>query len=716
MDQNITINKKVTLDLNGKNLIGDNATLSSKGDGYKGRTLEIASGADVTIKNGTISSKSAVPAGVEAEVASIKMSGTGKLTVESNATIDMNGSFAIMMAADWNGTLNMNGSTITGDAGITVNGTNKTGGTITIGNGTTINVTGTGLYLAGRSTTNITGGTITGGNAGIEIRAGVLNVSDGVFTAGGAFNEEKNDNGPTVKGAALAVSQHIEEQAITVTVNGGTFKATGSNGKALYENDLENGESNNNSEGVSITVSGGTFTGAVESKNKKMTISGGTFDSAVQSEAVAAGKTCASLKSGETSMYYVGDPAALATKLTEMAKAGDTIAVWKGNCALTGVKDGVKVKKEAGAGAVTAKIGGKDVTLNDNEEVHNHVVDTKTWVKTDPAKHWNACSVCDEKLNAAAHTFKTVVDKAATATEKGSQHEECTVCGYKKAATEIPATGTGGGTGTPGGDSASIDPTKPVVVTPVVTDSVAKVAISDTAMSTAISKAKADKTKKDLVVSFSAFSEKKDARAAEIALSAANISALKAANAEKPVILAVKTDVADVELPFEALQKALGATGADAKIEVKKQGAGVLTNVAKNGVNVTGATVLDIDIVVGGAASSAVKGLANPIAVTMDAPADSAKTGYVTVYYVDGSNRLVEVAGAKNVKVENGKVIFRTDHLTRFVTVASAPASTDKSPGTGDLTGNILMWIVLIIASFGAMATVLFRRRMSGRK
>ena len=40
------------------------------------------------------------------------------------------------------------------------------------------------------------------------------------------------------------------------------------------------------------------------------------------------------------------------------------------------------------------------------------------------------------------HTFEWVIDKEATETEAGSKHEECTVCGYAKAAVEIPATGT----------------------------------------------------------------------------------------------------------------------------------------------------------------------------------------------------------------------------------------------------------------------------------
>ena len=55
--------------------------------------------------------------------------------------------------------------------------------------------------------------------------------------------------------------------------------------------------------------------------------------------------------------------------------------------------------------------------------------------------HWHECS-CGDKADKAAHDFKWVVDKEATATKKGSKHEECKVCHDKKAAVEIPATGT----------------------------------------------------------------------------------------------------------------------------------------------------------------------------------------------------------------------------------------------------------------------------------
>lgn len=72
---------------------------------------------------------------------------------------------------------------------------------------------------------------------------------------------------------------------------------------------------------------------------------------------------------------------------------------------------------------------------------HTHDVDT-TKYESDETNHWNTCSGCGEKQNVSAHEFEWKIDKEATATEKGSKHEECKVCGYKKAAVEIPATGT----------------------------------------------------------------------------------------------------------------------------------------------------------------------------------------------------------------------------------------------------------------------------------
>ena len=86
--------------------------------------------------------------------------------------------------------------------------------------------------------------------------------------------------------------------------------------------------------------------------------------------------------------------------------------------------------------------GTKEIALADTviPKLTEHTADGTGW-HSDETNHWNTCE-CGEKLNEAAHTFEWVTDKEATATEAGLRHEKCTVCGYEKAAVEIPATGT----------------------------------------------------------------------------------------------------------------------------------------------------------------------------------------------------------------------------------------------------------------------------------
>ena len=86
--------------------------------------------------------------------------------------------------------------------------------------------------------------------------------------------------------------------------------------------------------------------------------------------------------------------------------------------------------------------GTKEIALANTviPKLTEHTADGTGW-HSDETNHWNTCE-CGEKLNEAAHTFEWVTDKEATATEAGSRHKECTVCGYEEAAVEIPATGT----------------------------------------------------------------------------------------------------------------------------------------------------------------------------------------------------------------------------------------------------------------------------------
>ena len=94
--------------------------------------------------------------------------------------------------------------------------------------------------------------------------------------------------------------------------------------------------------------------------------------------------------------------------------------------------------------------GAKSTETFESGEVNasNHTGTLSGW-QTDSSSHWKEYPCCGAKADDVAHTFKWVIDKEATTAEKGSKHEECTVCGYKKAAVEIPATGSSTGETTP---------------------------------------------------------------------------------------------------------------------------------------------------------------------------------------------------------------------------------------------------------------------------
>lgn len=78
-----------------------------------------------------------------------------------------------------------------------------------------------------------------------------------------------------------------------------------------------------------------------------------------------------------------------------------------------------------------------DLTMTPAADGHTHKYGTE-W-KYDSTNHWHECE-CGNKADITAHNFKWIIDKEATTAEKGSKHEECTVCGYKKTAVDIPVT------------------------------------------------------------------------------------------------------------------------------------------------------------------------------------------------------------------------------------------------------------------------------------
>lgn len=240
------------------------------------------------------------------------------VTIGKDVVIENEGSYGLGVGHKANNVaygakLVLNGS-VKATYGFTVNGQIKA----TSGNIPEITISETGsiesttandsgaLYAAGYAKYNVAG-TLIGVETGVEIRAGILNISDTAnITATGPFNDPApNGNGSTTKGVAVAVSQHTTNLPITVNIYGGTIKATGTNGKSLYEIDTVNeADEENVAKDVQVNVFGGNFQQEVYSTNKKVSVSGGTFSNSV-SGYVVSGLNYEAVNGGEYT--YHGD-------------------------------------------------------------------------------------------------------------------------------------------------------------------------------------------------------------------------------------------------------------------------------------------------------------------------------------------------------------------------------------------------------------------------
>ncbi len=109
----------------------------------------------------------------------------------------------------------------------------------------------------------------------------------------------------------------------------------------------------------------------------------------------------------------------------------------------------VTIQYNDGSGNSGIKVNQK-ITVGAYEGPHTHTYAGSPWY-SDENSHWHQCTDTDcpdrygSTKDLALHTFVWKVDKAATRTQTGLKHEECTVCGHKRSEkTVIPMlTGTG---------------------------------------------------------------------------------------------------------------------------------------------------------------------------------------------------------------------------------------------------------------------------------
>lgn len=121
---------------------------------------------------------------------------------------------------------------------------------------------------------------------------------------------------------------------------------------------------------------------------------------------------------------------------------------------LTQGQTDVTIQYDDGSGSSNIKTYQK-ITVKPYQGPHTHTYAGSQWYQ-DATSHWHQCtdSSCPDPLastkDLAPHTFVWKVDKAATKTQTGQKHEECTVCGHKRSENTVIPMLPGSGTATPG--------------------------------------------------------------------------------------------------------------------------------------------------------------------------------------------------------------------------------------------------------------------------
>lgn len=310
-----TIDKEnITIDIAGFNVTTD-GMISINADGI---TVTDSTAADGT-RGGTVSGSTSIfsvneALGVTIENINIK-------TTSDDADIRINTDHVNMTSADKTG-LTLKNVYIEGNNGIYVFTFNKSvandGNTYVelnivdseiisaqyygiagngVNHGTVINVvdsditvngdSGLGIYHPQCGVLTISGNSYIKAANGIEMRAGTLNIADAGVTVESTateFSTTPNGNGTTLSGVAVGISQHTTNLPVAVNISGGTYIAA-ENCYALYEADLQDTDYT----GISVSINGGTFEGAVKSEDLTGFIHSGKFAVAPDADAFAEG-------------------------------------------------------------------------------------------------------------------------------------------------------------------------------------------------------------------------------------------------------------------------------------------------------------------------------------------------------------------------------------------------------------------------------------------
>ncbi len=301
-----TIKKQITIDLNGHSFkVGQNGilvycdiTIIDSSEGHTGRMYNEDAGYylfqnytnNTTIKllGGTFQELGAMDEDWESYAVTTKSQATYTLIVDGPHTkieVPYGTGIAVYGRYESSTVTIRNGASITaGNFCIANLGTyTDMNTTMNIESGAQLTSTeGPAIYHPGGGYLNISGENtvISGAESGIEIRAGVLNMTGGkvVSTYVGSESESwGNGNGTTTIGAGIAVAQHTTKLPVTVNISGGDIDA-------LIPVKLANPQNNSEEDinKVSVVIEGGRY--------KVVNGAGAPFWSITDNFAVSAGK------------------------------------------------------------------------------------------------------------------------------------------------------------------------------------------------------------------------------------------------------------------------------------------------------------------------------------------------------------------------------------------------------------------------------------------
>ena len=120
---------------------------------------------------------------------------------------------------------------------------------------------------------------------------------------------------------------------------------------------------------------------------------------------------------------------------------------------LTQGQTDVTIQYNDGSGSSNIKTY-QEITVKPYVGSHTHTYGG-SWY-SDANSHWHQCTDTDcpdpyaSTKDSTSHTFVWKVDKAATKTQTGQKHEECTVCGHKRSENTVIPKLSGSGTATSG--------------------------------------------------------------------------------------------------------------------------------------------------------------------------------------------------------------------------------------------------------------------------